>query len=88
MQGGISLISYIEGKGQLEPFARGCFHYSFNLYLLSVCCVLSSALNLALVHKTHKFPVLIELGILGWGSLIEICGWGAVSRDWGLGGES
>lgn len=50
--------------------------------------MLSSALNLALVRKTHRFPVLIELGILGWGSLIEVCGWGAVSRDWGLGGES
>ena len=29
--------------------------------------MLSSALNLALVHKTHKVPVLIRAGNLGMG---------------------
>ena len=44
----------------------------------------SPGLNLALVHETHKVPVLVELGLWGWSSLSEVFEWGAVRRDWRL----
>ena len=44
----------------------------------------SHGLNLALMHETHKVPVLVELGLWGWSSLSEVFEWGAVRRDWRL----
>lgn len=44
----------------------------------------SPDLNLALMHETHKVPVLVELGLWGWSSLSEVCEWRAVRGDWRL----